>query len=86
MQKEKLIIVHNLQYFKKIEQIEQYINTILLKCQSFNLIKPNLIDINMNINKNIEKEQNEKNIINNIEEKDIKIKTKEKDDCKDKKE
>jgi hypothetical protein len=83
LQKERLIIVHNLQYFRKIEQVKQYIDNTLLKCETFNLIKPNLIDINMNINKNIEKEQNEKN---NIEEKDIKIKTKEKDDCKDKKE
>ena len=70
LQKERLIIVHNLQYFRKIEQVKQYIDNTLLKCETFNLIKPNLIDINMNINKN--KKENENSINKEEDKKDIK--------------
>ena len=36
----KIFIIHNLQNFRKKEQVEHYINNTLLKCPFFNLIKP----------------------------------------------
>ena len=44
--RDSIIIVHNLQNFRKKEQITDYIKNILLKCATFNLHKNILVDIN----------------------------------------
>ena len=51
------IIVHNLQSFRTIFQVENYIQNILLKCSTLNL-KQHLVIDNEEINENIEKETN----------------------------
>ena len=49
------IIVHNLQSFRTIPQVENYIQNTLLKCSTLNLKKHQVIDI-QELNENIEKE------------------------------
>ena len=49
------IIVHNLQTFRTIPQVENYIQNTLLKCSTLNLKKHQVIDI-QELNENIEKE------------------------------
>ena len=44
--RDNIIIVHNLQNFRKKEQVENYIKNTLLKCATFNLNKHILIDVN----------------------------------------
>ena len=64
----KIFIVHNLQTFRRKEQVKQYINNTLLQNINLNLIKPKLIDINEdyeNDDKNKGKDiKNDKNIDN----------------------
>lgn len=59
--RDSIIIVHNLQNFRKKEQVENYVKNILLKCATFKLNKNLMIDIN-------KKEENEKVENNNNEE------------------
>ena len=52
--RDSIIIVHNLQNFRKKEQVEYYIKNVLLKCATFHLNKNIMIDIN----KKDEKDEN----------------------------
>ena len=49
--KDKFFIVHNLQYFTTINQVEEYIKDTLLKCSTFNLKKNRLVNVNDDENK-----------------------------------
>ena len=60
----KIFIVHNLQTFRKKEQVEQYIHNTLFKNINLNLIKTKLIDINEdneNDGKDIKNDKNDNN-------------------------
>ena len=60
LKKDKLFIVHNLQSFRKVEQIENYIKETLLNCKAFNLKRHKIINItNEYINNEIEDDYNE---------------------------
>ena len=49
LEKEKLFVVHNLQTFRKAEQVEKYIKETLLNCKTFNLKRHKYIDLSSNI-------------------------------------
>ena len=61
LKKEKLFIVHNLQSFRKVEQVENYIKKTLLKCKTFNLKRHKIISLaNEYVNDEIEEEDDKK--------------------------
>ena len=88
--RDKIFIIHNLHFFRKIEQVEKYINNTLYKC--FHLEKQKPIDIKNKdervekMNK-MDKDGNGKNIKieNKIEENEINNKIEEEDIKEDKK-
>ena len=80
LKKDRIFIVHNLQEFAIIDEVENYITNILLKCSTFNLKKNKIVNIKKNDedkdqkdeikeeeNKNeIKEEENKDEIINEI--------------------
>ena len=62
LKKDRIFIVHNLQEFSIVKEVENYITNILLNCSTFNLKKNKIVDINKNVEEIPQKEEKNKEI------------------------